>query len=228
MLKHDRMMPYVLHDGCPRAVHPTPTRPAPLAPPSPYQPARTHITTIGCDKCGDSDGKATCKNQGKPTLPKEFITWTGMHPYPTPGYGCKVNPWCAPGSAPVFDPCGVTGGGTDPGKNGNGGVPPDFYKQGFSGSKVPWGHGPVTKWVVGQTYDVAWAITANHGGGYQYRLCPKNDAAVGGQAAEKCFQKTPLNFANANTQWIQWGDDDQTRLAIPSMTLTTLHTGEFT
>lgn len=120
-----------------------------------------------------------------------------------------------------MDPCGVTGGGYQPGKNGNGGVPPDFYHQGHNGSHVRWGHGPVTQWVAGQTYDVAWGITANHGGGYQYRLCEKSAAKVGGQEAEKCFQRTPLGFANAGTQWIQWGDDDQTRLAIPAMTLTT-------
>eukprot|EP00660_Eupelagonema_oceanica_P014652 gene14652-3843_t len=94
--------------------------------------------TIGCDKCGDSDGKATCKGQGqaKPTLPKAFRTWNGLHPYPTPGIGCTVNPWCAPGSAPVFDPCGVAGGGFQPGKNGNGGVPPDFHVQGDKGSDI--------------------------------------------------------------------------------------------
>ena len=32
---------------------------------------------------------------------------------------------------------------------------------------------------------------------------------------------TPLDFANTGVQWIQWGDDDQTRLPIPEMTLST-------
>ena len=30
-----------------------------------------------------------------------------------------------------------------------------------------------TVWPKGSTQEVAWAITANHGGGYSYRLCPK-------------------------------------------------------
>jgi len=27
-------------------------------------------------------------------------------------------------------------------------------------------------WKAGETVEVAWALQANHGGGYQYRLCP--------------------------------------------------------
>ena len=36
---------------------------------------------------------------------------------------------------------------------------------------------------------VAWGIAANHGGGYQYRLCPAD-----ADPTEECFQKTPLDF----------------------------------
>ena len=36
---------------------------------------------------------------------------------------------------------------------------------------------------------MAWGIAANHGGGYQYRLCP-----AGEDPTEECFQKTPLEF----------------------------------
>ena len=46
-------------------------------------------------------------------------------------------------------------------------------KQGVFGSKflppVTWS---TTKWVIGSTAEVEWGIAANHGGGYQYRLCP--------------------------------------------------------
>ena len=36
---------------------------------------------------------------------------------------------------------------------------------------------------------VSWAISANHGGGYQYRLCALDDMDG---LTEKCFQRTPL------------------------------------
>jgi len=41
-------------------------------------------------------------------------------------------------------------------------------------------------WIVAK---VAWGIAANHGGGYQYRLCPASE-----DPTEECFQKTPLEF----------------------------------
>ena len=48
-------------------------------------------------------------------------------------------------------------------------------------------------WEAGSTQDLAWAITANHGGGFAYRLCPKtsNDAEP---LSEECFQRTHLEF----------------------------------
>lgn len=52
-------------------------------------------------------------------------------------------------------------------------------------------------WPRGSEQEVGWAISANHGGGYAYRLC-KN---VPGQVTEECFQKTPLDFVG-NTSWI--------------------------
>ena len=48
---------------------------------------------------------------------------------------------------------------------------------------------------------VGWGIVANHGGGYQYRLCSKKD-----QLTEECFQRTPLKF-HGDDQWVQYGDD---------------------
>lgn len=50
-------------------------------------------------------------------------------------------------------------------------------------------------------------LTANHGGGYQYRLCrlEKNSANITSQVTEECFQQTPLKF-KGHKQWIQWGN----------------------
>ena len=45
-----------------------------------------------------------------------------------------------------------------------------------------------------------WQITANHGGGYQYRLCPINE-----ELTEECFQKHPLDFIKGS-QYLQWNN----------------------
>ena len=46
---------------------------------------------------------------------------------------------------------------------------------------------------------VTWSLTANHGGGYQYRLCPE-----GQNLTEECFQKMPLDFIGQ--QGFEWAD----------------------
>merc|ERR1711865_685045 len=53
-----------------------------------------------------------------------------------------------------------------------------------------------TVWQLGSSVEVAWAIAANHGGGYSYRLCKKSDGI-----SEECFQRTPLKFAG-NTSFV--------------------------
>lgn len=85
-------------------------------------------------------------------------------------------PWCAPGSAQVASPCGIysgTSGGT----------------RGRDMRDLP--AGPADEWVAGGVAEVAWAITANHGGGYAYRLCPAGESDL----SEACFQQNHLAFA---------------------------------
>merc|ERR1712048_323222 len=55
-----------------------------------------------------------------------------------------------------------------------------------------------TTWVAGSVVEVSWAIEANHGGGYQYRLAPKS-----GPLNEETFQKLPLKFVGQQT--LRWG-----------------------
>ena len=50
------------------------------------------------------------------------------------------------------------------------------------------------EWTAGGVYEVAWTLQANHGGGYQYRLCPKPSAQT-----EECFRAHPLDFADKTT-----------------------------
>ena len=46
-----------------------------------------------------------------------------------------------------------------------------------------------TEWVAGGVAEVGWGIIANHGGGYSYRLCRREE---GGALTEECFQRMPL------------------------------------
>jgi len=48
-----------------------------------------------------------------------------------------------------------------------------------------------TVWKQGSVVDIAMAITANHGGGYVYRLCPAES-----KLTEDCFRANTLPFAN--------------------------------
>eukprot|EP00438_Fugacium_kawagutii_P024618 Skav207647 [mRNA] locus=scaffold2758:23314:24345:+ [translate_table: standard] len=113
----------------------------------------------------------------------------------------RKNPWRAPGTAPVYGSgCGIYGGKE---KNvlGSSGQLLGFHEAGMDGQKLP-GKEPMV-WPRGSIQEVAWAITANHGGGYSYRLCPK-----GGEINEECFQKTVLRFAG-DTQRLVYGNVTQ-------------------
>ena len=126
------------------------------------------------------------------------------------------HPWRAPGRAPIDSPCGVAGGNI----NGCEGGKCNFKKGGY-------GYGPkaelqdfgyefvVTTYKLGSTIEVAFGITANHGGGYSYRLCkiPKDEGVAG--LTEECFQANHLEFVG-DKQWIQYGEDESTRIEIPA------------
>ena len=46
-------------------------------------------------------------------------------------------------------------------------------------------------WKAGEIVnDVRWSVRANHGGGWQFRLCPAHETLD-----EACFQRTPVPFA---------------------------------
>jgi len=70
-------------------------------------------------------------------------------------------------------------------------------------------------WTIGEEVEVAYGIEANHGGGYQYRLCPKPADKM--ELTEECFMKMPLTLGN--TSWVQWhGDRRQRRKFTPLRT----------
>lgn len=102
----------------------------------------------------------------------------------------KFNPWRAPGSAPVAGACGLAGGtpwGPNVAEAGDY-VNTTYAHHGTNGTDLP----PMptgTVWQRGGTAEVAWNVRNNHGGGYQYRLCPRNETL-----SEACFQRHPLDF----------------------------------
>lgn len=130
----------------------------------------------------------------------------------------STKPWSAPGTAPIFSPCGCGGGnpmgcradrgdfsekfGGCCGKTGCSG-----YAFGVPAENYIWPEAPVTDWQIGSSQEVAWFVAANHRGGYSYRLCP---APKQGMAAltEECFQQTPLQF-EGQSQWVVLGDGER-------------------
>lgn len=68
------------------------------------------------------------------------------------------------------------------------------YEPMFPGSKLP--EGPITaSWKRGDVVEASWSIWSNHGGGYQYRICPNDGTSID----EACFTKNVLEFANNKT-----------------------------
>lgn len=183
-------------------------------------------STIGCPECTGNSGLPTdapdCKEHAEPTIKfedKELRTYALNEIYRLKDY-TKYHPWRYPGSSPIEDPCGIAGGWNTTGAPFAGGDSPPGVAQGARGSVGPYAMPLLseTVWVAGSEAEVAWSITANHGGGYQYRLCPLDQYQEGGEA---CFQKTPMRFVG-ETQWIQFGHgmDVNNRTEIPATTVT--------
>jgi len=98
----------------------------------------------------------------------------------------------------------------------NGGVSPAGIPQAMDGLDLP--KKEPTVWKRGSVVEVAFALTANHGGGYSYRLC-RADGVVN----EACFQNTVLKFAG-NKQYIQYSGKivhGAPRYEIPLLKVTT-------
>jgi len=185
--------------------------------------------TIGCPSCGPDSvapyqpepiAGGTCpefpghkSRQGNATLGLRDPARTFNI-----GKPCGISPWCAPGTAPTYSPCGLSSGGPQQNSNdggflatkvaardpisGKGGV---GWPAGTDGLSLPelkqktiWGR-------PGSIEEIQWALIANHGGGYQYRLCSKKP---GVNPTEECFQATPIEF-HGEEQYIQWCANEQ-------------------
>jgi len=128
----------------------------------------------------------------------------------------KPNPWRAPGTAgrgnPNFQPCGINSGSKvsfpDPTTTAQ-----DVPKAG-PGTLLP-SLGSTSTWKGGSVVEASWALYANHGGGYSYRICKKG--AKGEVPTEACFQQTPLDFADNMTE-IRYIDGSRKPFTIPAVT----------
>ena len=149
-------------------------------------------------------------------LPKKF--WTlNMHAVDgAVNDSYRFNPWRAPGHAPVVDPCGQAGGkylqtpmgGASDFGTVNVTTPSGealTLRMGDLGSKVlpPTADAEVATWHAGSTPRVAWGMRFNHGGGYQYRLCPLTKMPC----TESEFQEMPLDFVREHgAHAIMWNN----------------------
>lgn len=163
--------------------------------------------TIGCDKCDGNGARipnsCRCGQCANSTVNDPKYRTANRHAVAgSEADTSKYNPWRSPGKAPVFDACGMAGGTTV--DQGLGGVynTTIYAKLGDLGSKVLPETPTGTVWIAGGNEDAAWYIRANHGGGYQYRLCPKSEPLT-----EECFQKMPIPFSGMTR--FKWENDTE-------------------
>lgn len=107
-----------------------------------------------------------------------------------------------------MNPCGIASGFKDP--NPYHAQVPDGHKPGDNGTDLPPLQGVPPNWQAGGTADVSFALLVNHGGGYQYRLCPKSS-----EPTEGCFQSMPLRFAT-DKHTIRYEDGSHEDITIPA------------
>jgi hypothetical protein len=155
---------------------------------------------IGCPSCssflpaeGNYFGAPNCTGGHviEPTLPESFRTWN-IGNVSSHGDWTKYHPWRSPGRAPVSDPCGSAGGYLQ--SQGGGGQTPIGAKQMDKGSRLPKHPNVTTEWLAGGLAEVGWMVGANHGGGYQYSVCPAGESIT-----EACFNAHVLPYVGGNT-----------------------------
>jgi hypothetical protein len=147
---------------------------------------------IGCPKCTEDNTNffsSPCNGTTQPTINDPKLRTFNRYGTDSQGDWTASHPWRAPGSAPILDACGMAGGSTKNNDQAAGYAPAPGHRMGDKGSQlIP---SAQTVWKAGSKVEVAWGIWANHGGGYQYRICPRSE-----RLTEECFQRTPLPFTS--------------------------------
>jgi len=157
--------------------------------------------TPGCKACDGNGNRYPnfdhCPDEEKNLRPEDILLkeyWTGDPTWEEKtSYDIfKFNPWRAPGKAPVFDPCGMAGGRLTEAFNAAAYNTTRYAKMGDLGTQVLKPRPSGTVWRRGGTAKTRWQLTASHGGGYIYRLCPASESLT-----EECFKRTPLEWATS-------------------------------
>lgn len=148
---------------------------------------------IGCPECdGSSRGPIpnspdpqwkrkfpVCEHPAKPTVcdPK-YRTVNRNATCGADDDWYQYSPWRAPGSAPVFDSCGMAGGHLPP-DGGFGGiyVNTTHAKLGDKGTVVLPEYPTNTEWTAGSVVEVSWTIEANHGVPWNPFFCSSTTAS---------------------------------------------------
>lgn len=163
--------------------------------------------TVGCKVC-TGNGSRLPNFDHCPDIPKPSVAEQIAPQYRTTNLRTspgsiedfwRFNPWRSPGNAPVYDPCGMAGGSPTAQFNAGEYNTTIYAKQGDLGTNLP-RRPSGTVWKRGSVVAARWQQSANHGGGYRYRLCP-----VEAPLTEECFQRTPVDFAGT-TQWVRFTD----------------------
>eukprot|EP00729_Bicosta_minor_P017764 gene17764-14543_t len=168
--------------------------------PIPRQPEPRYFYSVGCmSGCNCSGGgkepypslaSVGCATPTEPTLPVSSRTWNTAATSPK-GDWTRYMPWRAPGTAIPLDACGIASGFHPDAKiqYAHKFAAASNVKQGDKGSELP--VGTITEWEAGATVTASWSLSVNHGGGYQYRVCPST-----GTVDNACFEHNPLAFAD--------------------------------
>jgi len=83
---------------------------------------------------------------------------------------------------------------------------------------------PIARWIGGGVAEVKYGKTyANHGGGYQWRLCPAEEFTADGVKNEECFQSMPLDYATGES-WVEWNGDADNRTVFDAVRVTDANT----
>jgi len=154
---------------------------------------------IGCTCSGGgkenypSLASVDCDTPAQPTNTKSSgLTWNIGFLSPEGAWN-KYMPWRSPGSAKPLDSCGIASGFKP---NAKVQYPHKFegVAQGTKGTELPKGN--ITTWKAGAVVEASWTLIVNHGGGYQFRVCPIRSGTVPNEA---CFEANALQFADAKS-----------------------------
>ena len=193
-------------------------------PPS-FQPEPMYWYQVGClAGCTCSGGgketyptpaSMNCKNPTEPTLKATDRTWNIQAKSPEGDWN-KYMPWRAPGTSIPLDSCGIASGFSP---DANVQFPHKFAKasgvvQGDKGSALA--SKTTTSWVAGSTVQAAFTLSVNHGGGYQYRVCPRTIDGKAQTIDEACFENNPLKFADS-IHTVTFADGKANDVEIPAL-----------